>query len=73
MKTAVVELNGERVGSIWWAPSGETILAGHTMHILGVTLKVVEVVATGVLVRKKTQDDYDYDESRKHKRVGKYK
>lgn len=77
MNTATIAIIGERIGDIWVGPAGRLILAGSDLQVdikdCRTVVRVVEVVDSGLVVRKKVQADYDYEdeaESRGKAKVG---
>lgn len=74
MNTATINILGERVGTIWVGPAGRLILAGSDLQVdikdCRTTVRVVEVVDSGIVVRKKIQADYDQEDLKTTAKVG---
>lgn len=73
MTTATIPLTGERVGSMWI--DGSTILVKGSEFSLssqGVIhrLIVISIADEGVEVRKKSQADYEREETKSQAKVG---
>lgn len=67
MKTATINIIGERVGNTW-VGAGQVIVIGSQLGFAvngePVGLVVVGMADNGVIVRKKTQEDYDRERER---------